>query len=99
MAAGMRQKGVAMSAEKLRNIAKIPGMSDLVGSLGIELINDIADSYSDMYEALKRAMEIQDLWCPPDVEKGDEYEGEYMALSAMCTLFDEVIAKAEREDQ
>jgi hypothetical protein len=45
-----------MSAEKLRNIAKIPGMSDLIGSLGVELVNDIADSYSDMYEALEAAV-------------------------------------------
>jgi hypothetical protein len=42
-----------MSAEKLRNVAKIPGMTELIGTLGVELINDIADSYSDMYEALK----------------------------------------------
>ena len=42
-----------MSAERLRNLAKIPGMLDLIGPMGAEVLNDIADSYSDMYKVLE----------------------------------------------
>jgi hypothetical protein len=47
-----------MSAEKLRNLAKIPGMSELVGPLGIEVLNDISDSYSAMYKALEYFLDM-----------------------------------------
>ena len=47
-----------MSEDKLRNLAKVPGMSELIGSLGIEVLNDIADRYSAMYEAAKKFKEI-----------------------------------------
>jgi len=45
-----------IQSDKLRNLTIIPGMEDLIGSMGIEVLNDIADSHSDMYEALKAAL-------------------------------------------
>jgi hypothetical protein len=73
-----------MSAEKLRNVAKIPGMTDLIGSLGIELINDIADSYSDMYEALKKIIK-------------DSYLDEYGDYVGPIEAAEQALAKAKGE--
>ena len=87
-----------MSAEKLRNIAKIPGMSDLVGSLGVELINDIADSYSDMYEVIEATLAISDLWTYPE-SVSPENVREAQALSIMKSRLEKARDKAKGESK
>jgi len=60
-------------ARKLRNLAIIPGMGDLIGSMGVEVLNDIANSYSDMYEALNGIIdkfESEPVQCNGECETG-----------------------------
>lgn len=57
-----------MSAEKLKNLAKIPGMSDLIGSLGVQVLNDIASEYKGMYDALIEISELIDKWTAEDCD-------------------------------
>ncbi len=82
-----------MSADKLRNLAKIPGMGVNIGDDGVKLLNDIADSYSDMYEALEHAMCVLDPRIYAEAAAGDVRQAQ--ALSLMKSRIKTVLAKGE----
>ena len=42
--------------EKLRNITKIPGMKELVGSLGVEVIEDMAERVENLQAKIDLAL-------------------------------------------
>lgn len=52
---------------------------------------------SDMYEAIKAAIRISELW-QPSGEVKDEYIEEYLALNNMFDAFEAALKKAEGEE-
>jgi hypothetical protein len=62
---------------------------------GAEIIANahLISAAPDMYEALKAALRIKDLWYADYVD--DEHAGETEALGTMLNLFEQAIAKAE----
>ena len=51
------------NTEKLKNIANSPGMADLVGNLGVEVMLDIAKDYESLQARIK-VLEEQNRWIP-----------------------------------